>query len=73
MQLTGRTLGLTGSRLALTSRTFLLALGPLPAVQLSEGLGRLLQLGDEELDVVQQVVQDLLPGKTDDSVGRASQ
>lgn len=73
MQLTGSTLRLTGSALALTSRAFLLALGPLPAVQLSEGLSRLLQFGDEELDVVQQVVQDLLPGETDDSVGMASQ
>lgn len=70
---TGSTLRLTGSALALTSRAFLLALGPLPAVQLSKGLSRLLQFGDEELNVVQQVVQDLLPGETDDSVGRASQ
>lgn len=73
MQLSGSTLRLTGRVLALTSRAFLLALGPLPAVQLSKGLSRLLQFCDEELDVVQQVVQDLLPGKTDDSVARACQ
>lgn len=46
---------------ALTSRTpppALLVL--LPLGELGEGLGSLLKLGDEELDVVQDVVQDLL-------------
>lgn len=73
LRLTGSTLRLTGSGLALTSRAPLLALSFLPAVEFSEGLGRLLQFGDEELNVIQQVVQDLLPDERDISVGRASQ
>lgn len=72
LRLAGSTLRLTGSGLALTSRAPLLALSFLPAVELSEGLGRLLQFGDEELNVIQQVVQDLLPDERDISVGRAS-
>lgn len=71
--MTGSGLGMTRSGLALTSRALLLALSFLPAVQLSEGLGRLLQFGDEELDVIQQVVQDLLLEERDSSVGGASQ
>lgn len=72
LRLAGSTLRLTGSGLALTSRAPLLALSFLPAVELSEGLGRLLQFGDEELNVIQQVVQDLLRDERDISVGRAS-
>lgn len=45
-----------GTWLSLTSRALLLPLDPLPAIQLSEGLGRLLQFGDEELNVVQEVI-----------------
>lgn len=45
----------------LTSWTFLFAfLGLLPLGELVEGLSSLLEFGDEELDVVQDVVQDLL-------------
>lgn len=73
LRLTGSTLRLRGSGLALTSRAPLLALSFLPAVEFSEGLSRLLQFGDEELNVIQQVVQDLLPDERDISVGRASQ
>lgn len=47
---------------ALTSWTFLLALlDLLPPGELAEGLRSLLKFGDKELDVVQDVVQDLLP------------
>lgn len=47
---------------ALTSGTFLLAfLVLLPLGQSAEGLGCLLEFGDKELDVIQDVVQDLLP------------
>lgn len=48
-------------RTLLTSWTFFALLGLLPLGQLGEGLGCLLKFGDEELDVVQDVVQDLLP------------
>ncbi len=49
------------ARSFLTSWTFLFAfLGLLPLGELVEGLSRLLKFGDEELDVVQDVVQDLL-------------
>lgn len=47
---------------ALTSWTFLLALlDLLPPGELAEGLRSFLKFGDKELDVVQDVVQDLLP------------
>lgn len=46
----------------LTSRTSLFALlDLLPLGELAEGLRSFLEFGDEELNVVQDVVQDLLP------------
>ena len=50
-------------RAVLTSWTFFALLGLLPLGQLAERLGSLLKFGDEELDVVQDVVQDLLQKK----------
>lgn len=45
----------------LTSGAFLLALLVLlPLGELTEGLGSLLKFGDEKLNVIQDVVQDLL-------------
>lgn len=50
--------------LSLTSWTFLLALlDLLPLGELGAGLRSLLKFGNEELDVVQDVIQDLLPNE----------
>lgn len=48
---------------ALTSGSFLLLafLVLLPLGQRAEGLSRLLEFDDKELDVIQDVVEDLLP------------
>lgn len=54
-----------GAALTSGSAGLALLLLLLPLGQSAEGFGRLLQLEDQELDVVQNVVEDLLRGEED--------